>query len=65
MTKYPSIGYINYLSNLIIKGARHRRKPLGRRKGFNIFINAGFTNIRAFVYKSCQNISSIQGRRKV
>ena len=30
-------------------GARHRRKPLGRRKGFNIFINAAFTKIRAFV----------------
>ena len=30
-------------------GARHRRKPLGRRKGFNIFDDAGFTKIRAFI----------------
>ena len=31
-------------------GARHCRKSLGRRKGFNIFITLGFPKIRAFVW---------------
>ena len=45
-------------------GARHCRKPLGLRSGINIFINAGFTKISAFVYKSCQSISSTVGFTK-
>ena len=32
------------------EGARHCRKPLGRRKGLNIFFTKGFTKIRAFVW---------------
>ena len=31
------------------EGARHCRKPLSRRKGFNIFITVGFTKTSAFV----------------
>ena len=50
-TNHQTIGEVKTLykgtSNHV--GARHRRKPLGRRKGFNIFINAAFTKIRAFV----------------
>ena len=30
------------------EGARHCRKPLGRRKGFDIFITLGLTKTRAF-----------------
>ena len=35
------------------EGAWHCRKPLGRRKGFNIFITLGLTKIKAFLYNSC------------
>jgi hypothetical protein len=35
------------------EGARHCRKPLGRRKGFDIFITLGLTKIKAFLYNSC------------
>ena len=31
------------------EGARHCRKPLGRRKGFNIFTTLGLTKIKAFL----------------
>ena len=47
------------------EGARHRRKPLGRRKGLNISINAGFTKIRAFEGKCGQEISTSVGFTKI
>ena len=40
-------------------GARHCQKPLGRLKGFNIFITLGFTKIRAFLYNSGQNCANL------
>ena len=47
------------------EGARHCRKPLGRRKGFNISINAGFTKSRAFEGKCGQKISTSVGFTKI
>ena len=47
------------------EGARHCRKPLGRRKGFDIFITLGLTKIRAFVYKCGQKISTSVGFTKI
>ena len=41
------------LNSLTQEGARHCRKPLGRRKGFDIFITLGLTKIKAFLYNSC------------
>jgi hypothetical protein len=46
------------------EGARHCRKPLGRRKGLDIYSTEGLTKTRAFVYKSCQNLSSAVGFTK-
>ena len=46
------------------EGARHCRKPLGQRKGLDIYSTLGLTKTRAFVYKSCQNLSSAVGFTK-